>query len=74
MKLTRFWGAFALAVSVYSLLFWFYIVLRVVVDHVGLYNRFIDSVPFFTFFNLGIFTFLLSFAALVAYLATRSNY
>jgi len=67
-SLTKFWRALTLSVCLYSLLLWFYVVLRIVFSHVNLYSRFIDFVPFFNFLNLGILSFLLSFAACVIYL------
>ena len=65
MKLLK---ALLLTTWLYSLLLWFYIVLRITINRVGLYNLFINSVPYLTFFTLGIISFSLSFLSLFAYL------
>ena len=54
----------------YTLLFWFYIVLRIVVDQVQLYSLFLNYVPFFTFIGLGMYTFILSMVFLYLFLTT----
>ena len=68
MAQMRFWKVLTLSVCLYSLLFWLYLVLRIIINHINPFDRFIGFVPFFTFFNLGIFTFLLSFVSCVIYL------
>jgi hypothetical protein len=60
--------AFTISVWFYSLLLWFYVTLRVVFDRVSLTNRFIDYIPFFTFLNTGILSFVISFVSLLVYL------
>jgi hypothetical protein len=60
--------ALVFSVWLYSLLLWFYIVLRILVNRVPLFNSFIQGLPFFSFFNLGILSFVTSFVALVVYL------
>jgi len=44
----------------HSLLFWLYVVARIIVSNVRLYALFIDYIPHITFFELGIATFLSS--------------
>jgi hypothetical protein len=60
--------AIVLSTWLYSLLLWLYVVVRITVNRVYMYNRFISSVPFFTFFSVGIISFALSFICLVVYL------
>lgn len=62
-----------LAVSVYAPLFWIYIVLRIVFDNVGVFDLFIDGVPYFSFWITGIWAFLIGFISLVAYLSIRDT-
>jgi hypothetical protein len=52
----------------YSLLLWFYIVVRITINRVNLNSLFIDSVPYLTFYTLGMISFSLSFISLLAYL------
>ena len=61
--------AIILSFWLYSLLFWLYIVARIVINRVNPTSRFIPSVPFFTFMNLGVSTFILSFVCLIVYLS-----
>jgi len=44
----------------HSLLFWLYVVARVIVSRVGVHDLFLNYVPHITFFALGIATFLSS--------------
>jgi len=44
----------------HSLLFWLYVVARIIVSNVRLYALFIDYIPHITFLELGIATFLSS--------------
>ena len=60
--------ALILSVWLYSLLLWFYIVLRIVFRNVIMTNPFIGSFPFFSFYSLGVFSFALSFVSLLIYL------
>jgi len=57
----------------YSLLLWFYIVLRITISRVSLYSLFIDSVPYLSFYILGMISFSLSFISLFAYLALNHD-
>ena len=61
--------AITLSTWLYSLLFWLYIVARITINRVNPTSRFIPSVPFFTFMNLGVSTFILSFVCLIVYLS-----
>ena len=65
MKVLR---ALVLSTWFYSLLLWFYIVVRITINGVELNSRFIDAVPYFTFFRLGMISFILSFICLFTYL------
>ncbi|MGD0805810.1 MAG: hypothetical protein ABSA11_17245 [Candidatus Bathyarchaeia archaeon] len=65
MKIVK---ALLLTTWLYSLLLWFYIVVRITVDGVSLNSLFIDGVPHLTFFTLGMISFTLSFICLFAYL------
>ena len=65
--------AFLLTTWLYSLLLWFYIVLRIIVSRVNMTHLFIDSVPYLTFANLGMISFILSFVSLFAYLVLRHD-
>jgi hypothetical protein len=62
-----------LAISIYATLFWAYIVLRIVFNNVGLSDKFIDGVPYFSFWITGCWTFVIGFASLVAYLSIRDS-
>ena len=57
----------------YSLLLWFYIVLRITISRVSLNSLFIDSVPYLSFYILGMISFSLSFISLFAYLALNHD-
>jgi hypothetical protein len=61
--------ALMLSTWLYSLLLWVYIVARITINRVNPTSRFIPSVPFFTFINLGIISFVLSFICLIVYLS-----
>ncbi len=61
--------ALTLSVWLYSLFLWFYIVLRIVFSRVSLFSPFIDSVPFLTFFRLGMISFAVSFVSFFVYMA-----
>ena len=61
--------AIILSFWLYSLLFWLYIVARIIINRVNPASRFIPLVPFFTFMNLGVSTFILSFVCLIVYLS-----
>jgi hypothetical protein len=60
--------AILLTTWLYSLLLWFYIVLRIIVGRVDPNNLFINSVPYLTFAILGMISFSLSFISLFVYL------
>jgi hypothetical protein len=60
--------ALLLTTWLYSLLLWFYIVVRITIDKVELNSRFINFVPYLTFFTLGMISFSLSFISLFTYL------
>jgi hypothetical protein len=64
--------AVLLTTWLYSLLLWFYIVLRITISGVNLYHLFIDGVPYLTFYTLGMISFSLSFISLFAYLVLYS--
>lgn len=69
--LSRFLRAVVISTCIYSLLFWAYLCFRVVFtwsEVVYWSNPFIDAYPMFTFLNLGIISFSLSFASLIIYL------
>ena len=68
MERKSFAKALILSVWLYSLLLWFYIVLRIVFNNVPMFNRFIGSLPFLTFYSLGVISFALSFVSLTIYL------
>lgn len=68
----RFTKAFLLTTWLYSLLLWFYIVMRITINRVHLFNPFIEGIPYLTFFSLGMISFALSFFCLLEYLATWS--
>jgi len=53
----------------YSLLLWFYIVVRITIDGVNMYHPFITSIPYLSFFSIGVISFALSFICLFIYLA-----
>ena len=61
--------AITVSTWLYSLLFWLYVVVRITINRVNPTSRFIPSVPFFTFINIGILTFVLSFICLIVYLS-----
>jgi hypothetical protein len=65
----RIYKALLITTWLYSLLLWFYIVVRITVNRVPLLDRFIDAVPFLTFFSVGMISFALSFICLFIYLA-----
>lgn len=52
----------------YTLLFWAYIVLRIVIDQVDLSSLVLNFVPFFTFMRLGALLFVVSMVFLFLYL------
>jgi len=52
--------ALLLTLWLYTFLLWFYVVARIVIDHVRLDSLFFNYVPFFTFITLGIIAFVLS--------------
>ena len=56
-----------LAVCVYSTFLWLYIVVRIVVSRVYMYKPVISSVPFVSFFDLGITAFVVSFVTFIVY-------
>lgn len=59
-----------LTIAVYSFLLWAYLVLRIVVNHAAFDSAFIDAfLPWFTFYRLGIISFVLSASAFFLYLA-----
>ncbi len=64
----RFLKAFLLTTWLYSLLVWLYIVDRIIFSRVSLSDRFISWIPYFTFFRLGVISFVLSFVCLFIYL------
>jgi hypothetical protein len=69
--ITRFLKATVLATWLYSLLFWAYVSARIIfTTTVTVYpsDPIIDAIPHFTFLNMGIFMFLLSFFSLIVYL------
>lgn len=69
--LSRFLRAVVISTCIYSLLFWAYLCFRVVFtwsEVVYWTNPFIDAYPMFTFLNLGIMSFCLSFVSLIIYL------
>ncbi len=63
--------AVLLANAVYSLIFWAYIVLRVVINDVWVSDLIIDGVPYFSYWTTGIFIFIIGYISLIAYLAIR---
>jgi hypothetical protein len=65
MKIVK---ALLLTMWLYSLLLWFYIVLRITIDRIDPLHPFFDSVPSLSFLSLGMISFALSFACLFAYL------
>ncbi len=60
--------ALLITVGFFSFLFWIYVVARVLISHVRLYNPFISFIPFLSFFTVGIISFLVSFVCFFAYL------
>lgn len=69
--LLRVLRAVLLATSVYALLFWTYVVLRIVFNHVGMNDLFINGVPYFSFWITGIWTFVIGFVSTILYLIVR---
>jgi hypothetical protein len=61
--------AFLLTTWLYSLLLWLYIVARITTKGDLLFDRFIESIPYLTFYTLGMISFALSFISLFIYLA-----
>ena len=61
--------AIILSTWFYSLLFWLYVVVRIIVNRIDPNDLFSLSVPYITFFVVGALTFTLSFICLVVYLA-----
>jgi hypothetical protein len=66
---SRFFRALVLTTWLYSLLLWLYIVARIVVNKVEMSDLFIDYVPHFTFLNVGVLSFVLSFVCMLTYLS-----
>jgi hypothetical protein len=69
--ITRFIKAAVLATWLYSLLFWAYVSARIIfTTTVTVYpsDPIINAWPHFTFLNMGIFMFMLSFLSLIVYL------
>ncbi len=57
-----------LTTAIYSLIFWGYLVVRIVINHASFNAPFIDSfLPWFTFLRLGIITFVLSAGSALLY-------
>ncbi len=52
----------------YSFILWLYIVARIIIDDVRLNSLFLDYIPFLTFINLGIISFLSSMVFMYMYL------
>lgn len=65
MELRR---ALVFSTWLYSLLFWLYVVARITLNNIDPNVRFLNRLPYITFFHVGLFTFILSFACLVIYL------
>ena len=66
--LSRFTRALMWATSVYSLLLWAYIVLRIVFSRIDVHDPFIDGIPI-SFWVLGLIAFVVSFSSTVIYLS-----
>jgi hypothetical protein len=65
----RFVRATLLTTSVFSFLLWVYLVLRIVVNHASFDSTFIDAfLPWFTFYRLGVISFVVSAGSLLLYL------
>ncbi len=64
---SRLFRSLVLATSVFSLLLWVYIVIRIVFNDVDVTTPFVDAVPFLSFEVLGALTFGLSFVCTVLY-------
>lgn len=65
---SRLFQSLVLTTGVFSFLLWFYIVVRVVVNHVDPPTPFVNSVPSLSFSALGAFAFGLSFLSTFVYL------
>lgn len=65
----KIYKALVLTTWFYSLLLWLYIVLRITINRVNIFDRFIYSIPYLTFFSLGVISFIVSFVSLFVYVA-----
>lgn len=65
----RFVRAMLLTTSIFSFFLWLYIAMRIVVNQVPFDSAFIDAfLPWFTFYGLGIISFVVSAGTLLLYL------
>lgn len=64
---SRLFRSLVLSTSIFSLLLWTYIVIRIVFNDVDVTTPFVDAVPFISFEALGALTFGLSFVCTVLY-------
>jgi hypothetical protein len=64
----KFLRALLLTTWLYSLLLWFYIVVKITIDQVDMNLRFISAIPYLTFYRLGMISFALSSISLFTYL------
>ena len=60
LRRSRFLRALVLTVGIFAFLAWFYIILRIVFNHVDVGTPFIDHFPSISIWVLGTFSFVLS--------------
>lgn len=63
--------AIFLTLGIYTFLLWLYDGARIIFDNISVYDRFINSVPFFTFEVLGAIAFVLSMLFMYLFLTTN---
>ena len=62
-----------LALAVYSPLVWIYVSFRVIFDHISVWDRFINGVPYFLFWTTDLLAFMIGFLSLIGYLLVRRS-